>query len=116
MARRKFQPLPPAALHIMLSLADGDRHGYGIMQEVAAQTGGKVRLGPGTLYGTIKALLEGGFIAEAGERPDDAAGSERRKYYTLTGAGRALAGHEVERMAQVLRIAKQKRVAVPSHA
>ena len=65
----QFLPLPPAAFHILLALAGGDRHGYAIMQEVAAGTGGKLKLGPGTLYGSIKRLLSDGLIAEAGERP-----------------------------------------------
>src|ERR671916_2630395 len=82
-------PLTPVALNVLLALADGERHGYGIMLEVRERTGGRVRMGPGTLYGAIKRLKEGGAIEESGERPDpgEAIGDERRRYYRLTGFG-----------------------------
>ena len=87
-----MSPLTPAAFQILLALAGGERHGYGIMQEVLALTGGAVRLGPGTLYGTIGRLLAAGLIAEVTERPDPALDDERRRYYRLTPAGRARGG------------------------
>jgi DNA-binding PadR family transcriptional regulator len=103
-------PLTPAVFHIMLALADGERHGYGIMQEVAARTGGKMRLGPGTLYGSIKRMLADGMIAESGERPDPALDDERRRYYRLTGYGRRVAEAEARRLAQLLGVAQEKRL------
>ncbi len=91
-----------AAFHILLALADGERHGYGIMQEVAALTDGALRLGPGTLYGTIARLLEAGLIAEVAERPDPALDDERRRYYRLTPAGRRVAATEVRRLERLV--------------
>ena len=77
-------PLTPAAFHIMLVLADGENHGYAIMREVAENTQGKMRLGPGSLYGTIKRMLADGWIEETDERPDPQLDDERRRYYRLT--------------------------------
>jgi DNA-binding PadR family transcriptional regulator len=116
MPRRKLDPLPPAAFHILLSLAGGDKHGYGIMREVADDTGNTVRLGPGTLYGSIQTLLDAGYVEEVGERADAAAGDERRRYYRLSRAGRAALTTEAERMAGLLRLAKAKKVLKVSHA
>src|SRR5215207_10057089 len=82
---RDLLPLTPVALNVLLALADGERHGYGIKLEVRERTGGTVRLGPGTLYGAIKRLKEGGLIEDSGERTDPAADDERRCYYRLTG-------------------------------
>jgi DNA-binding PadR family transcriptional regulator len=78
-------PLTPAVFHILLALADKERHGYGIMKEVAARTDGKVILGPGTLYGTISRLLEAGLIKESEERSDPQLNDERRRFYRITG-------------------------------
>src|SRR5579872_3759218 len=86
--------LTPAMFHILLALCDRDRHGYGIMQEVAARTGGAVHLAPGTLYRTLKILLGAGFIVESEERPDPELDDERRRYYRVTARGRAAAGQE----------------------
>ncbi|CAA9541481.1 MAG: Transcriptional regulator, PadR family [uncultured Thermomicrobiales bacterium] len=101
-------PLTPAALNVLLALADGERHGYGIMLEVRERTGGSVRLGPGTLYGAIKRLKEGGVIEESGERPDPEADDERRCYYRLTGFGREVLAAEVERLDGLVRAARRK--------
>ena len=79
-------PLTPAVFHVLLALADGERHGYAIMQEVAESTGGRMKMGPGTLYGTIKRLLEARMIEESDERPDPDLDDERRRYYRLTAA------------------------------
>src|SRR3970282_1834957 len=87
-----FLPLTPAAFHILLALADGEKHGYGIMQEVAAISGGQIKLGPGTLYGTIKRMLADGWIEESDERPDPELDDERRAYYRLTDLGGKLVG------------------------
>jgi len=101
-------PLTPAAFHILLVLADKERHGYGIMQEVGAQTDGQVRLGAGTLYGAIKRLLAGGLIAEAGEGTDPGLSDERRRYYRLTGSGLRVAQAEAQRLEQLVRLAQDK--------
>ncbi len=103
-------PLTPAVFHIMLALADGERHGYGIMQEIAARTEGKLRMGPGTLYGSIKRMLADGLIEEADERPDPALDDERRRYYHLTDFGRRVVAAEALRLAQLVNVARAKRV------
>jgi len=110
MPKRKLDPLPIAAFHILLSLADEDRHGYGIMRQVADQTGGAMRLGPGTLYSSIQSLVEEKLIEEVGSREDAKLGEERRRYYRLTGAGRKLAGSEADRLAGLLRLARAKNI------
>lgn len=103
-------PLTPAVFHILLALADGEKHGYGIMQEVELITGGQIKMGPGTLYGTIKRLLEKGMIEETDERPDPAMDDERRRYYHLTGFGERVIHAEVQRLAHLVNVARQKRV------
>jgi DNA-binding PadR family transcriptional regulator len=103
-------PLTPAVFHILLAIADGERHGYGIMQEVSARTGGKVILGPGTLYGTINRMLESGLIAESGERSDPALNAERRRYYRITSKGWSAAAAEAERLQELLRVARGKQL------
>jgi DNA-binding PadR family transcriptional regulator len=110
MPKPKLDPLPSAAFHILLALAEEDLHGYAIMREVAELTKGRVRLGPGTLYGSIKTLLEGGLIEEVDERADDNSGGERRRYYHLTAGGRKLARLEADRLADTLRLARVKRI------
>ncbi len=107
-------PLTPAVFHILLALADGERHGYGIMQEVSARTDGKVILGPGTLYGTINRLLEAGWIEEAGERNDPELNDERRRYYRITGKGRRAAVTEAERLQGLVRVARAKHLLRPA--
>ena len=99
-------PLPTAAFHILVALADHDRHGYYIMQDVAARTNGKLRLSPGTLYASIKRLLEGGLIEELDARPDPQHDDERRRYYRLTEFGRAVASAEVDRLGLLLKQAR----------
>jgi len=110
MPKQKLHPLPSAAFQILLALADEDLHGYGIMRQVAEQTGGHIRLGPGTLYGSIQSLLEERLIEEVDLREDEKLGQERRRYYRLTSAGRKLACTEAERLAGVLRIARTKKI------
>jgi DNA-binding PadR family transcriptional regulator len=105
---RDLLPLTSVALNVLLALADGERHGYGIMLEVRERTGGRVRLGPGTLYGAIKRLKEGGMIEEAGKRPDPEADDERRCYYRLTGFGGEVLAAEVERLDGLVRAARRK--------
>ncbi|MEO8026681.1 MAG: PadR family transcriptional regulator [Bryobacteraceae bacterium] len=97
--------LPPAALHVLIALWEGDRHGYAIMQDVAERTGGKVKLSPGTLYGSIKRMLELGLIEEVRQNEIEK-GGERRRYYRATALGRKAAQAEVTRITEVLEQAK----------
>ena len=101
-------PLSPQAFHILLALAERDQHGYGIMQDVAERTGGQLRLSAGTLYGSIKRLLEESLISELREnqRPKKEPDVERRRYYRLTPQGRKAAMQEVRRMTELLEQAK----------
>jgi DNA-binding PadR family transcriptional regulator len=101
-------PLTPVALNVLLALADGERHGYGIMLEVRERTGGKMRLGPGTLYGAIKRLKDAGVIEESAERPDPEADDERRCYYRLTGFGGQVLAAEIARLDDLVRAARRK--------
>ena len=110
MPKQKLSPLPSAAFQILLSLADGDLHGYGMMRQVAEQTGGRMRLGPGTLYSSIQTLLEEGLIQELDFRQDERFGYARRRYYRLMPAGRKLARLEAERLAGLLRVARAKKI------
>lgn len=113
MPKRKLDPLPAAAFQILLSLAEGDLHGYAIMRQVEEQSAGKVRLGPGTLYSSIQALLEEGLIEEV--QRNDASDAprtpkDRRRLYRLTSAGRKVARTEAEKLADVLRVARAKKI------
>jgi DNA-binding PadR family transcriptional regulator len=110
MPKRKLDPLPAAAFQIMLALSDGDLHGYAIMREVEEQTGGRLRLGPGTLYGSIQALLEGKLIEEVDRSENTEERRERRRYYRLTAAGRKLTRSEAEKMADLLRVARARKI------
>ncbi|HVB59839.1 MAG TPA: PadR family transcriptional regulator [Ktedonobacteraceae bacterium] len=101
-------PLTPAVFNILLTLVDGERHGYSIMQEIAAQTKGKLRIGPTTLYRSIKHMLEDGLIVEADERPDPVLDDERRRYYRLTDLGQRVAVAEAQRLEQTLAVARSK--------
>src|SRR5205085_1150969 len=91
-------PLTPAVFHILLALTDHELHGYGIMQEVTTNTQGQVRMGPGTLYGTVKRIIAAGLIEESDERPDPELDDERRRYYRLTDLGRQVAIAEAKRL------------------
>jgi DNA-binding PadR family transcriptional regulator len=101
-------PLTPAVFHILLALAEGERHGYAIMREVAQQSGGRMRLGPGTLYGSLRRLLEEGLIEETEARPDPALDDERRRYYRLTPEGRRVAEAEAARLDALARTARER--------
>jgi DNA-binding PadR family transcriptional regulator len=103
-------PLTPAVLHILLALADGSKHGYGIMKEVEAITEGRVKMGPGTLYGSIKRMLASGLVEETDERPDPDLDDERRRYYCLTGFGGRVLAAEVDRLSTLVRAAQAKRL------
>lgn len=99
-------PLPPATFHILLSLAADDRHGYGVIQDVAARTDGELRLSAGTLYRSIQRMQEQGLIVEARERPAPELDDERRRYYRITPFGAAVARAEARRLAQLVRLAR----------
>lgn len=103
-------PLTPAVFHILLALADGEKHGYGIMQEVEAVSAGQVNMGPGTLYGSIKRMLASGLIEESDERPDPALDDERRRYYRLTPFGQQVVTAEARRLAALVSVAQSKRL------
>jgi DNA-binding PadR family transcriptional regulator len=101
-------PLTPAVFHILLALGDGERHGYGIMQEVASLTEGHMQLGPGTLYRSIQRMLTDGLIGESPERPEPEYDDERRRYYRLTEFGRRVASAEAERLLALVVAARNK--------
>jgi DNA-binding PadR family transcriptional regulator len=100
-------PLTPVVLHILLAVADGERHGYAIAQEVEALTAGSVRMGPGTLYGSIQRMLAAGLLEEAPRRAED---DERRRYYRATPLGRGALGLELERLDRVVAFARARRL------
>ena len=105
-------PLAPATFQILLALVSGERHGYAIMKEVSARTEGEERLGPGTLYGALKRLLESGLVeeGEGGERADPELGDDRRRYYRLTKLGLNVARLEARRLDALVRAARQKKL------
>ena len=107
---RSLLPLSSVVFHILMALVDGERHGYGIMQEVETRTEGEVHLVPGTLYGAIKRLLERGLIEEADERPDPDLNDERRRYYRLTAFGQRVTEAEAERIAHLVQQAMKKKL------
>lgn len=107
---RSLLPLTPSVFQILLALADRERHGYAIMQEVATQTGGQLHFGPGTLYGCLKRMLAAGMVEESDERPDPALDDERRRYYRLTELGLRVARAEAQRLAEAVKAARAKRL------
>jgi len=109
-----FLPLGHAEFHILLVLADGDRHGYAIMSDIAEITNNSMKLGPGTLYATIKRMLAAGWIEESDERPDPKLDDERRRYYRLTPKGRKVLAAESQRMLMLVRHAQLKRIVKPA--
>ena len=105
---KQFLPLTPAVFNLLLALASGEKHGYAIMMAVRENTGGEVKMGPGTLYGAIKRLLADGWIEEAGKRPDPTLDDERRRYYRLTDLGQRVASAEAERMSELVTSARKQ--------
>jgi DNA-binding PadR family transcriptional regulator len=103
-------PLTPPVFHILVALADDERHGYGIMQDVARQTNDALQLGPGTLYGCLKRMLAAGLVEESDERPDPALDDERRRYYRMTALGRRVVREEAQRLAGAVVAAQAKRL------
>jgi DNA-binding PadR family transcriptional regulator len=108
--RNDLLPLTPPVFHMLLALADEERHGYGIMQDVARQTGGALQLGPGTLYGCLKRMLAAGLVEESDERPDPALDDERRRYYRMTAVGRQVVRAEARRLEGAVNAAREKLV------
>jgi len=104
-------PLTPAVLHILLAVSTGERHGYGIMKQVEADSQGKVKMGPGTLYGSLGRMIEAGLIRESDKKMDPAMDDERRVYYEITGLGEKALAAELERYREVVAVAKQRRLA-----
>ncbi len=111
-----YLPLSSQVFHVLLALADGEKHGYVISKEIARRTGDEVRLSAGTLYGIIKRLLDDGMIEESADRPDFSLDDERRRYYRLTKLGHSVAEAEAERMERVIAMARAKRVLGPESA
>ena len=103
-------PLTPAVFNILLALIDGEKHGYAIMQEVDVNTNHEVKMGPGTLYGSIKRMLEAGLIEEVGDRPDPEMDDQRRRYYRITAQGNRALKLEAERLTRQVRIVRLKKV------
>ena len=105
-----FLPLPASVMHVLVALADGEKHGYAIMRDVTELSGGSVRMGSGTLYGSIKRMLDQGLIEEADERPDPALDDQRRRYYRLTGLGRRVGAAENARLTTLVDAATMRRL------
>lgn len=109
MKNRPDAPLTPAVLHILLALSTDERHGYGIMKQVEQDSRGKVKMGPGTLYGSLGRMMDAGLIRESDRRRvDPAMDDERRTYYTLTGLGRKALSAELDRYREVVAVATDK--------
>jgi len=104
-------PLPPAVFHILMVLADDDRHGYAIIQAIAERTGGRVRIGPATLYRSLQRMLEDGLVEERRERPAPDEDDERRRYYRITSTGRKAARAEAQRLADLVTLARESGLA-----
>jgi DNA-binding PadR family transcriptional regulator len=109
-APKDLLPLTPPVFHILLALADEERHGYGIMLDVARQTSDALQLGPGTLYGCLKRMLAAGLVEESDERPDPALDDERRRYYRMTNLGQLVVRAEAQRLANAVFAARAKRL------
>jgi DNA-binding PadR family transcriptional regulator len=105
-----FLPLTPPMLHTLVSLADGDKHGYAILKEIERRTSGAVRLSAGTLYALLSRATADGLIAETEERPDIALDDERRRYYRLTPRGRRVAVAEIARLESIVEMAREKKL------
>jgi DNA-binding PadR family transcriptional regulator len=105
---QELLPLTPPVFHILLALTDEERHGYGIMQDVARQTDDALQLGPGTLYGCLKRMLAAGLVEESDERPDPALDDERRRYYRMTSLGKQVVRAEAQRLTSAVMAARVK--------
>jgi DNA-binding PadR family transcriptional regulator len=108
--KNNIQPLTPAVFHILLALSSGERHGYGIMKQVEADSQGKVTMGPGTLYGSLKRMLDAGLVRESDKRVDPEMDDERRIYYQITGVGAQALAAELERYQRIVAVAQQRKL------
>ncbi|HJR82016.1 MAG TPA: PadR family transcriptional regulator [Anaerolineales bacterium] len=108
--RNSSPPLTPAVFHILLALSSGERHGYGIMKQVEADSQGKVTMGPGTLYGSLKRMLDAGLVRESDKRVDPEMDDERRIYYQITGTGAETLTAELERYQRIVTIAQRRKL------
>ena len=111
-----YLPLPASAMHIVVALAGGERHGYAIMRDLDALSGGSVNMGPGTLYGSIKRMIDQGLVEETDERPDPALDDQRRRYYRLTALGQRVGAAERARLAALLDAARLRRLGLDGAA
>ena len=109
-ATNSTSPLTPAVFHILLALSSGERHGYGIMKQVEADSQGKVTMGPGTLYGSLKRMLDAGLVRESDKRVDPEMDDKRRIYYQITGAGAEALAAELKRYQRIVTIAQQRKL------
>jgi DNA-binding PadR family transcriptional regulator len=120
MARKKqvhgdvdsFLPLPASAMHIIVAVAGGEKHGYAIMRDVEELSGGAVKMGPGTLYGSIKRMIDQGLLVEVAERPDPDLDDERRRYYRLTELGHRVGAAEQQRLGRLLSAAQFRNLGI----
>ncbi len=110
MSTNSIPPLTPAVFHILLALSNGERHGYGIMKQVEADSKGKVIMGPGTLYGSLKRMLDAGLVKESDKRIDPELDDERRIYYQITGMGAEALAAELERFQHIVTLAHQRKL------
>jgi len=109
-ATNSHPPLTPAVFHILLALSSGERHGYGIMKQVEADSQGKVSMGPGTLYGSLKRMLDAGLVKESDKRVDPEMDDERRIYYQITGIGAQALAAELERYKRIVTVAQERKL------
>jgi len=109
-ATNSTPPLTPAVFHILLALSSGERHGYGIMKQVESDSQGKVTMGPGTLYGSLKRMLDAGLVKESDKRVDPELDDERRIYYQITGVGAQALAAELERYQRIVTIARERKL------
>jgi DNA-binding PadR family transcriptional regulator len=107
---QEYLPLTPAAFQILLALAEEEKHGYAIMQDVEDYSDGRLKIGPGTLYGSLKRMLASGLVEESDERPDPEMDDQRRRYYRLTLLGRRVLAAEARRLANLLQLARARQV------
>ena len=114
--KNNLQPLTPAVFHILLALSNGERHGYGIMKQVEADSQGKVTMGPGTLYGSLKRMLDAGLVRESDKRVDPEMDDERRIYYQMTGKGAETLAAELARYQRIVTLAQERKLFAKSFA
>lgn len=110
--KQSSTPLTPAVLHILLALSTGERHGYGIMKQVEIDSRGKVKMGPGTLYGSLGRMIDAGLIRESDKKVDPKMDDERRVYYRITGLGQKALAAELQRYREVIAVARQLRISL----